>query len=225
MTTDVRSTNRTIWRSLYLVLIVALGTTAGVFAQTPDSSPADPALPDGRLGDQIGWVIDAANGEVSLTNPAEIMSHFDPVYLEEMGIEGLIQFAYGLVRTWAPVTLESVEVTDDGISGLAVLTARDGTLLDLEIEIDPDSGLITAVAVHESLSGTPDASPIASPAAGSTVPGYAEIEPQYTELWNATTANGQDAVAEFVAGEFGPLVERFVPDLQAEIPENSFELA
>ncbi|MEJ7838496.1 MAG: Cpe/LpqF family protein [Thermomicrobiales bacterium] len=218
--------SRTIWRSICLVLALTTGMAGTVLAQAPASSPEIAVeVPEGPLGEQIAWVVDAANGDVSLTNPVEIISHFDAAYLQFMGIDGLIDFAYGLVRTWAPVTLESIDVSDDGTTGTAVLTARDGTLLDLTVQIDPESGLIADVLVEPALSASPAASPIASPAASQPVPSYADIEQDYTAGSDAASATGKESVAEFLNGNFESLAARFNPELQSQVTTESFATA
>ena len=212
---------------LSVAIALVIGTSGGVsIAQTPSATPGGEAqLPEGPIGEQIGWVIDAANGEVSITNPLTVISHFSPDYIEAEGLDALIDLAYGLVRMYAPVTLESVEIAEDGASGNATLTARDGTLLDLFVEIDPGTGLITAVQVVPVAAGTPEANPIASPEAVVPPPSYAEIEADYTAKLKSLTDVGQATVAEFFAGDFEAIVDRFSPELQPQVPVESLESA
>jgi murein DD-endopeptidase MepM/ murein hydrolase activator NlpD len=218
MTTTLPS-KRSIWISFFALVVLVSGSAGGaVLAQS--NSPANEALlPEGPLGEQIGWIIGAANGEEPVTNPTAVISHFSPAYLEETGLPALIEFAYGLIRSWSPVTLESVDVSNNGATGNAMLTAKDGTPLDLLVEIDPASGLISNVQLHALDSGTPGASPEASPEASpvSVVepPTYDDIAPDYTARSKAITDVGQEALAFFFAGDYQAISDSFSPELRS----------
>jgi murein DD-endopeptidase MepM/ murein hydrolase activator NlpD len=204
---------------------------------TPVASPesSEAMLPDSPLGDQIGWVIGAANGDVNVTDPAVISAHFSPEFLESYGLPGLIGFAYGLVRTYSPVTIDSVTVDDSGTSAITMLTAADGTPLQFSLSVDPVSGLITAleiVPVTDAVGAIPAASPIASPeaspqaspVAGITAPPtWAEIGDEYTTAVSGIQASGQQAVDAFLAQDSTALTGMFAEDLQSQVPAGVFE--
>jgi murein DD-endopeptidase MepM/ murein hydrolase activator NlpD len=215
------------WRfALVLTLIAALGSGAHAIAQTPQASPAATDLPEGPLGEQIGWIVGAANGEEDVTNPVVIQQHFSPQFLDTVGLQGFIQFAYGLIRTYSPVTIDSIETSDSGNEAEVRLSAKDGTPLLMSIGVDPATGTITYLQIVPANESTPvaspDASPAASPIASSEPVTYAEIEADYTSTIESITAVGEDAVASFLAGDFEAVSNGFTPELQAQASPDVF---
>jgi|GEM_PF-1137940 len=217
------------------LLLLPVAISPPVSAQTPGASPESGSglLPEGPLGDQIGWVIAAANGDVNVTDPGVIQEHFSPEFLQEIGLPGLVAFAYGLVRTYSPVTIDSVTVDESGTSAVTMLTAADGTPLQFSLAIDPETGLIAAleiVPVTTAVGAIPAASPIASPAASPEAspvsvvpeaPAWADIGDDYLATVATIEANGQQAVTAFLDG--ADLAGMFREDLQPQVPAGLFE--
>jgi murein DD-endopeptidase MepM/ murein hydrolase activator NlpD len=217
-------------------LIVPFAGVQHISAQTPAASPetAGDVLPEGPLGEQIGWVIGAANGDVNVTDPSVISAHFSPEFVQEIGLPGLISFAYGLVRTYSPVTIDSVTPSADGASAVTMLTAADGTPLRFSLAIDPATGLITGLEIvpadRAPLEASPVASPAASPVASPVVaaeppPTWAEIGDDYTAAVAKIQESGKQAVGAFMSGDFGALAGSFREDLQTSIDPAVFDAA
>jgi murein DD-endopeptidase MepM/ murein hydrolase activator NlpD len=205
--------------------IAALGGGAHAMAQTPEASPGAVDLPEGPLGEQIAWIVGAANGEEDVTNPDVISQHFSPEFLETVGLQGFIQFAYGLIRTYSPVTIDSVESSDTGDQAVVYLLARDGTSLEMSIAVDPSTGAITYLQIvpvdAATPAASPGASPVASPAIGSEPVSYADIEADYTATIDTVTTIGQETVDSFLAGDYETVTESFAGELQAQVPPDA----
>jgi murein DD-endopeptidase MepM/ murein hydrolase activator NlpD len=215
-------------------LIVPFAGAQQVSAQTP----AADVLPEGLLGEQIGWVIGAANGDVNVTDPSVISAHFSPEFVKEIGLPGLISFAYGLVRTYSPVTIDSVTPSADGASAVTMLTAADGTLLRFSLAIDPATGLITGLEIVPADQASPEASPVTSPEASPAAspvaspvvaaeppPTWAEIGDDYAAAVAKIQESGKQAVRAFLSGDSATLARSFREDLQTSIESAVFDAA
>lgn len=151
--------------ALGVVVLIALLLPAATAAQTPAASPEPgTALPDGPLGEQIGWMILLLNGPGAIT-AEEIEAHMTPDFLAEVPaaeVEAIVAEVAG----FGPFTIENdmILTTMDlpATNGRLVLVGIGGERIELAITIDRDSGLISGLLLQPA---APEASPAASPIA------------------------------------------------------------
>jgi hypothetical protein len=159
--------SRSITSLAFVAAIAVLAGAQGLMAQTPEASPEVPILPDGPLGEQIQWVIDLLNGDPADITVEEIDAHLTPEFLAEVPadeiVDGLSQVAGSgpfIIEDNMIITTMDLPATN----GWLVLVGDDAVRIEVSIQIDRDSGLITGLLVEPASGATPGASPVASPA-------------------------------------------------------------
>jgi hypothetical protein len=209
------------WRAF----VIAMLLPSLLLGHAVQAQPADLDLPDGALGEQVQWLIDVADGDVDLTDPAEGLAHFTPGYLDDVDMDELVTMVQLMLARYAPVTPVSVTETEPGESAQIVFEGADGTLLAVDLVIETDTGLIAGLTIHEHALDDAGASPAASPAADIAVPVYADIEAEYTENVETLRGIGTGTVALLTAGDYESVAASFSPDLQGQADATTIEQA
>ncbi len=140
-----------------------------VAAQTPEASPeaspiAIPNLPQGPLGEQIQWVVDLLNGDPADITVEEIEAHLTPAFLDAVPAEEIVD-GFLQVGGSRPLTIEDdlfITTMDlPATNGRFVLVGGDGSRIDVSIQIERDTGLISGLLFEAASEATPEASPSA----------------------------------------------------------------
>lgn len=120
-------------------------------AASPEASPVSGlVLPEGALGEQIQWLLDAVNGTTPVTE-ADIQARFTPEFLATTPASEIIE-QIELVRANAPVSVKDnlIIMTMDyppSTSGF-VLQAENGSEFQTGVSIDTDRGLIKGFSIE-----------------------------------------------------------------------------
>jgi hypothetical protein len=147
----------------FSTLIGSQALSAQTPAASPEASPVAVLLPDGPLGEQIQWLLDFANGEADQIPLIE--EHFSPEFFAEAPSEETIAALTALQTAGIDYEIDpdSIITTMDlpASNGRFILIGSDGSLTEVSVQIDRDSGAIRGLLIQPATDATPSASPAA----------------------------------------------------------------
>jgi hypothetical protein len=161
---------RTILPGLIAVVFATLVGAQSLVAQTPAASPeaspvAGAPVPDGPIGVQMQWLLDTANAGAGKITIAQINEHFSEGFFVETTMTDVFATLADLQSAGVVYEIDpdSIITTRDlpASNGRFVLVGDDGSLTEVSVQIEGDTGLIEGFTIG---SGS-DATPVASPAA------------------------------------------------------------
>ncbi len=130
---------------------------------TPEATPVmELSLPEGPIGEQAEWLLGVANAGEGALRLGDVNTHFHPSYFEGNSMPELYSQLSELQSAGITfeIDLETFIMTTDEPStqGSFILVGSDGSLTEMHITIDPESGQITDfMLMSDGAEGTPEA--------------------------------------------------------------------
>lgn len=131
---------------------------------SPVASPATTPFPAGALGEQAAWTWSVLSANASSLTDAEIEQHLAPELLKQAPAAQIKAGVTQVQQTYGLFTIEPdsivVSPTEPPAQLTYVIVGKDGTRLQVNISLDPTSGLLNGFLISPAPS---IASPVASP--------------------------------------------------------------